>query len=131
MRNKHLLTQTLLDQLPPEHGYSVRDVMAQWWFNIRSTGGMRLTQAGYNVMVQLEIERWSIDLDPMTFDKNLLLMLDRNLQAPYYVEVHKKIPKKIVMFSSREAMMANLYGDVKSWLLNLQSQRNVDDNDQS
>lgn len=131
MRNKHLLTQTLLDQLPPGHGLSVRDVCAQWWFNIRAGGGMRLTQAGYNIMTQLEIEHWSIELDPMTFDKHLILMLDRNLQAPYYVEVHKKIPRKIIMFSSKEAMMANLYGDVKTWLLNLQSVGNADDNDQS
>jgi hypothetical protein len=47
------------------------------------------------------------------------LLLDRKLQAPYYIEIEKKLARRLIMFSSREAMMATLYGDLKTFLKQL------------
>jgi hypothetical protein len=48
----------------------------------------------------------------------MLLNLDRKLQLPYYIVVKKKLPVKIVMFGSKEAMLARLYGNLDKFLEN-------------
>lgn len=116
MRNKLELTQAILDQLPPGHAHSVEDVINVWWMNIRANGGLRLTALGYEVLRLLKMESWTVDLDPRKINKLVILQLDRKLQYPYYIDAKKQ---KLILFSSREAMMATLYGDIAVWLKNL------------
>jgi hypothetical protein len=66
----------------------------------------------------LDIESYDMAIDLETFDRQMLLMLDRKLQMPYYIVVKKKLPVKIVMFGSREAMLARLYGSLDKFLEN-------------
>jgi hypothetical protein len=44
--------------------------------------------------------------------------MDRRLQQPYYIVTKKMIPVKIIFFGSKEAMIANLYGDIKKFIDN-------------
>ena len=83
---------------------------------------MRLTSAGYNVFTnELDIARyeWNIP-DPMAFTQRVILALDRKIQMPYYIVTIKGIPKKIVFFGNREAVMINLYGNLQQFLDNYQ-----------
>ncbi len=120
MRNKLEITQAVLDQLPG-HAWTVDDVMPLWWMNIRTNGGLRLTRDGYTILKSLKLESWEVSVEPSKFDRKMILLLDKKLQAPYYSEVNRKSPAmiNIIMFSSREAMMATLYGDLKAFLKNL------------
>lgn len=81
---------------------------------------MRLTTAGYQTFVErLGLEHYSYAIDdPMIFNKNLLLKLDRKMQMPYYIHAVKGIPKKIIFFGSKEAVMVNLYGNLEQFLDN-------------
>lgn len=81
---------------------------------------MRLTTAGFDTFVKkLELEHYSISIDnPMLFNQQVILDLDRKLQMPYYIHAVKGIPKTLVLFGSREAVMINLYGDLKQFLDN-------------
>ncbi len=54
-----------------------------------------------------------MDLDPKKINKKTILELDRKLQWPYYIDTKKR---QIIFFSSREAMLATLYGDLGSFL---------------
>jgi len=120
VRNKLRLTEELVKQLDPDSGITVRRAMHTWWFNIRKNGGMRLTGPGYTVFTeQLDLARyeWSIH-DPHQFNQHVILDLDKKMQMPYYISATKGIPKKIVFFGSREAVMVNLYGDLKKFLQN-------------
>jgi hypothetical protein len=45
----------------------------------------------------------------------MLLELDRKMQYPYFIDYKNK---RMIMFSSRDAMMATLYGDLATWLKN-------------
>lgn len=112
------LTQAIIDQLPADSGVTLEFAMTHWWVNIRSTGGLRLTELGYRVLTDLGINSYSVDVDPMKFDRWMILNLDRKMQAPYYIIAKKKIPQRIIMFNSREAMMAGLYGDLEKFLAN-------------
>ena len=90
-----------------------------WWKNIRADGGWRLTTLGYKVLAEhLQLEKYPIRAELFTIDTKLTLLLDRKLQHPYYIEVVKNIPVKLVLFDSKEAVLANLYGDLRKFLDN-------------
>jgi hypothetical protein len=124
MPNRKLeIIQRLMPQVPEEHQSSIDSAMQTWWVNIRSDGGMRLTDLGYEMMHDvLQLESWKLDLadqERIVFTKRLILDLDRKLEWPYYIYVNiKKKHRFIVFFGSREAMMASMYGDLERWLKN-------------
>jgi hypothetical protein len=114
------MTQCLVEQLDSDSGITVDQAMRTWWFNIRKNGGMRLTGPGYDAFTnQLHIARyeWTIT-DPLALTRKMLLDLDRKMQMPYYIHAVKGVPKKLVLFGNREAVMVNLYGDLKKFLNN-------------
>jgi len=120
VRDKKKLTEELVKQLDPDLGITVKRAMHTWWFNIRKNGGRRLTGPGHQIFVKdLELEHYEYAIaDPMQFNQKTILDLDRKMQMPYYVSATKGIPKKIVFFGSREAVMVNLYGNLQQFLDN-------------
>ena len=122
MRDKFALTQSLVDQLPNASQITVDVAMRTWWFNIRKTGGMRLTGPGHRVFTEeLDLARYEFAIaDPHQFNQHVILDLDRKMQMPYYISATKGIPKKIVFFGSKEAVMINLYGNLQQFLDNYQ-----------
>ena len=120
MRDKRKLTEELIAFLSEEDRIGLKVAMSAWWFNLRRNGGMRLTSTGYQALaedLQLEHYSYSID-DPHTFNKQLILKLDRKMQMPYYIDSVKGIPKRIVFFGSQEAVIVNLYGNLAQFLDN-------------
>jgi len=118
VRNKHHLTQALVKELPEHLGITMDDALATWWANLRSSGGLRLTDRGYEVFCEhlnLEHHRYAL---PESFSLSHVMSLDRKLQMPYYIEVKKKIPVTLIMFGSKEAMLINLYGNLDNFLRN-------------
>lgn len=79
-----------------------------------------MTQMGYYTFVEiLDLEHYSYTIDdPMLFNQQTVLDLDRKLQMPYYIVSKKKVPSTIVMFGSQEAVMVNLYGNLNKFLDN-------------
>lgn len=120
MRNKEQLTQKILDQLPEEIRLGFKDLddaMMYFWMNFRDSGGLRLTKNGYQVLTKiLKLESWALDVDPRKITKRTILQLDRQLTAPYYIAAKTAGAPKIILFSSREATMAMLYGDITAYL---------------
>lgn len=111
------ITQYLIDQLGPG-SITLEQAAVTWWHNIRDTGGLRLTQEGNRVLSEeLAVENWSWSCSDMRgISKRLLLLMDRRLTFPYYID---RRGKRVVFYSSREAMMIALYGDLEPWLLSL------------
>lgn len=120
MRDKQLLTQELVALLPPGQQITVAVAMRTWWFNLRKNGGMRLTGPGFQAFVHaLELEHYEYAIaDPLLFNQHMILDLDRKMQMPYYISATKGVPKKIVFFGSREAVIVNLYSNLKQFLDN-------------
>jgi hypothetical protein len=114
------VTQAVIDLLPGT--VDLDEAMRTWYYNLRSSGGFRLTQAGYQALCSAAVNSWSIDIKFRDFTKPALLALDRRLRWPYYIDTRQK---KLVLFSSRDAMMATLYGDIKLWIDSLGSQHNA------
>jgi len=120
VRDKKKLTEELVKLIPEEDRTNLSSTMHAWWFNIRRNGGMRLTTIGYQTFTEdLDLEHYSYPIDnPMLFNQQTILKLDRKMQMPYYIDVVKKIPKRIVFFGSKEAVMVNLYGNLQQFLDN-------------
>lgn len=120
MRDKKKLTAELINLLPEEDRTSLSSTMHSWWFNIRRNGGMRLTALGHDALVkQLDLEHYSYKIDnPLLFNQHTILKLDRKMQMPYYIRAVKGIPKEIIFFGSKEAVMVNLYGNLQQFLDN-------------
>lgn len=119
VRDKLKLTEVLISQLPDDKKETVDRAMSLWWYNIRRSGGLRLTPLGYNILTKvLDFEHYGVDIDLHKFDRQMILRLDRKLQMPYYIEVKKKLPTQVIMFGSREALLARLYGDLDKFLEN-------------
>jgi hypothetical protein len=122
--SKHKLTKRLIELLPEDHRISVEEAMILWYTNIRNNGGFRVTQNGFQVMKILGLESWTVPLSDIkiTMDKNLLLALDRKLTWPYFIDYKKK---EIIFYSSREAVMATMYGSIKNWLDNMPQRKSA------
>jgi hypothetical protein len=120
VRDKRKLTEELIALLPDQQRVNLESALPSWWFNLRRNGGMRLTSTGYQTLAEdLELEHYSYNIDdPHTFNKQLILKLDRKMQMPYYIHAVKGIPKKIVFFGGKEAVMVNLYGNLEQFLDN-------------
>ena len=122
MRDKLALTEKLIAELAPNDSITVKEAKILWWHNTRKNSGMRLTSQGYHtfrVLLNLTYYEFNID-DPLQFNQKTILDMDRKLQTPYYILAVKGIPKKIVFFGSKEAVMTNLYGSLKKFLDNYQ-----------
>ena len=120
VRDKKQLTEQLVQQLDADLGITARLAMHTWWFNLRKTGGMRLTKTGYHAFKEyLDLTHYEFAVDdPTDFTQHLILDLDRKMQMPYYIHAVKGIPKKVIFFGSREAIMINLYGNLKKFIDN-------------
>ncbi len=119
MRDKKKLTKTLVAQLDAELGIDFEWAYKHWWYNLRNNGGMRLTSIGFESFVNsLKIEHYTFDLKLGDLDSRLIVQLDRRLQTPYYIKAKKMIPVQLIFFGSKEAVLANLYGNLKKFLDN-------------
>lgn len=119
MRDKKKLTEALVQQLDSELGITNDDAYNTWWHNLRAGGGLRLTKMGYATFTKLlKIEHYNYNLKPFELDSKLIIAMDRRLQHPYYIVTNKMMPVQLVFFGSKEAMMANLYGDIKKFINN-------------
>lgn len=89
------------------------------WFDARPGYGLRLSELGWQIAVdKLRMEHWDFDIDASVLVPKNLLILDRQLNCPYYL-YRRGRTMKLILFGSQEAVMANLYGDVSAWLISL------------
>ena len=117
MLNKFQLTAELIHHYPDAP--TVDDAMRTWWQNIREDGGLRLTSEGYRVFSDcLELNSYTFELPEQLLTPRNLIALDRHMASPYYI-VNTRKHNNMVMFGSREALMATLHGDMQRFIKSL------------
>lgn len=84
--------------------------MGKWWQTRRTklTGGLRLTEEGYNFLVsELELREHEIPFpDDVELSPSVMLFLDQYLECPYYLTF-----KSLTVFSEREAFKLHMFAD--------------------
>ena len=117
MLNKLTLTQELITRYPDAP--TMEEAMVSWWQNIQDDGGLRLTYEGFYVFENLlGLSSYSFELPEKLLTPRNLLALDRRMTCPYYMVNNRKL-NKLVMFGSKEAMMATLHGDMQRFIASL------------
>jgi hypothetical protein len=120
VRDKKRLTRELVALLPEQQRISVESAQPAWWYNLRTSGGLRLTALGYITFIEdLDLEHYEFKIDnPLEFNLKMVIALDRQLELPYYIMTKKGVPTSVIFFGSKEAMLANLYGNLSKFLDN-------------
>lgn len=94
---------------------SFDSIYLNMWRNIRENGGYRLTERGFEWLSDLGMKCYSIKLTEAKTDiktGNVLLGLDRFLQAPYHIKNNK-----LSIFDDSISTQILLYGgDIKAYI---------------
>lgn len=101
-----------------EHALDRDQATKMWFRDARRQGGMRLTEKGLAALRASGLQSWCLDLGRIRPDKRLLIEMDHRMSWPYYINLR---PPQLVLFSDRDAVMAGLYGDLRRWVLSLET----------
>lgn len=94
---------------------TVKQYISTWWQNTRSkdTGGLRLTEAGYNFITEeLELQTYQVPYPKdFNFTTNVIIWMDQFIDCPYYLG-----KQGIVVTNEKKAMELHLFsGDVRKY----------------
>jgi hypothetical protein len=88
--------------------------MPLWWKNTRNklVGGLRLTDAGYEVLQQIDVETYDIPYPPdMPLTTQVIIFLDQFITCPYYLA-----NRSIIVTDQKKAVELTLFsGDVRKY----------------
>ena len=116
IQNKKLIiTVEMINTFPEQSRYDTRTAFIKWWINSRKSGGVRLTSTGYKLLKKMRYNTYDFSGEKITTSTNLLLM-DQNLECPYYIDGIGSIKSNIVIFGSKEATIIKLYGNFNTFL---------------
>ena len=116
MPNRHEIVATILDHINLD--LTVAQAEKIWFYDVRRTGGLRLTKLGFEILKQHHFQSWSVPIDFKTINKNNILAMNRRIIWPYYISSK---PQALILFSDRDAVSAYLHGDVIKWVESLES----------
>lgn len=115
MNWKETYTKVFLKQLNKStDSATVKQYMPLWWRNTRSkdTGGLRLTESGYDILMEIGIETYDIPFPPdMPMTTQVIIFLDQFISCPYYIT-----NKGIIVTDQKKAVELTLFsGDVRKY----------------
>lgn len=113
MTHRSEVTQAVLLLLPEQQRLPRGQAERTWFYNIRNSGGFRLTRLGYQAFKMANMQSWSVSMQNKDITKSRLLDMDRLLQWPYYLD-HRS--RRIELFGAREAMMIMLMDGMAAYL---------------
>ena len=115
MNWKETYTKIFLKQLNRStDSATVKQFTPLWWQNNRSkdTGGLRLTEKGYDIIKEIGIETYDIPYPPdMPVTAQVIIFLDQFITCPYFLT-----NRSIVVTNERKAVELTLFsGDVRKY----------------
>ena len=115
MNWKEHYTRIFLSQLGEStNDYNVKQHIPLWWKNTRNkeTTGLRLTDAGLEMIQQIELKTYEIDIpNEMPITTQVIIFLDHFIDCPYYLTKNS-----IIVTSERKAVELTLFsGDLRKY----------------
>jgi len=115
MNWKETYTKIFLKELGQSYNeLAVKEHMPLWWYNTRykDEGGLRLTEAGMDVLTQIELATYDIPFPAdMPFTTQVIIFLDKFIDCPYYIG-----PKGIQVTHQKKAVELTLFsGDMRKY----------------
>lgn len=115
MNWKETYTKVFLKELGKStNDQTVKEYMPLWWQNTRTkdNGGLRLTEAGYDVLMQIELATYDIPYPKdMSITPQIAIFLDQFIDCPYYLT-----PRSITVTGQKKAVELSLFaGDLRKY----------------
>jgi hypothetical protein len=115
MNWKETYTKIFLQQLGlAASETNLKQYMPIWWQNTRSkeTGGLRLTEAGYDMLRQINLAVYDIPYpQDMPLTTQVIIFLDQFIDCPYYLT-----NRSIVVTNEKKAVELTLFsGDLRKY----------------
>jgi hypothetical protein len=115
MNWKETYTKLFLKELGKStNDTTVKQYMPLWWQNTRNkqTGGLRLTETGYNVLQEIELATYDIPYPKeMPVTTQVIIFLDQFIDCPYYLT-----NRSITVTSQKKAVELSLFsGDLRKY----------------
>jgi hypothetical protein len=115
MNWKETYTKIFLKQLDKSSDdTTVKQYMPLWWQNTREkdNGGLRLTEAGYDIVKQIELATYDIPYPTeMPLTTQVIIFLDQFIDCPYYLT-----NRSITVTNEKKAVELTLFsGDIRKY----------------
>ena len=115
MNWKETYTKLFLKELGKgTNSVAVAEYMPLWWKNSRNkgTGGLRLTDAGYEVLQQIELATYDVPYPrEMPLTTQVIIYLDQFIDCPYYLT-----DRSITVTNEKKAVELSLFsGDLRKY----------------
>ena len=117
MISKETYTKIFLKQATISIGENtLKEYMPMWWKNTRRSGGLRLTEDGFEFITEkLNIQTYEVPFPiDFTLTTQVIIFLDKYINCPYLLA-----DDGIVVTNERKAMELMLFsGDIRKYGLN-------------
>ena len=103
---------------------NVKEMLPVWWYNTRKTGGLRLTNEGYDAIQEINLTTYDIPYPrdtPLT--TQIIIHLDKFIDCPYYLT-----NRSITVTNEKKASELGLFsGDLRKYGLTKAMKRSDED----
>ena len=113
MNWKETYTKIFLNQLgKTSNDLSVKEFMPLWLKNPRQSGGLCLTELGFDILTEIDLATYDVPYPKdMPLTTQVIIFLDKFIDCPYYL-THNSI----VVTGEKKAMELHLFsGDLRKY----------------
>jgi len=126
MNIKIELTKYVANQLGlPVTDKDIRNYKRKWWSStrIKETGGLRLTEDGFNALINADIKFHKITIETdLTYTSQTLIRLDNYIDSPWFLT-----NRCIYVFTEKMAIQLVLFsGDIQKFLISKAERAKLD-----
>jgi hypothetical protein len=113
MNWKEVYTKIFLKHLNKSvNEVTMKEYLPLWWKNTRDSGGLRLTDAGLDMLTELDLATYEVPYPrdmPMT--TQVVIFLDKFISCPYYLT-----NRSIIVTDEKKALELHLFsGDLRKY----------------
>ncbi len=113
MNWKDTYTKIFLNQLgKTSNEITVKEFFPLWWKNTRESGGLRLTDEGFDILTEIDLATYEVPFPrDMPVTTQVIIFLDNFIDCPYYLT-----NRAIHVTSEKKAMELHLFsGDLRKY----------------
>lgn len=113
MNWKETYTKIFLKQLgKTTNEVTLKEYYPLWWKNTREEGGLRLTDAGFDILSELGLATYEIPFPKdMPITTQVIIFLDKFIDCPYYLT-----NRSIIVTNEKKAIELHLFsGDLRKY----------------